>query len=667
MTRHPTVTVVIPTFNEEQHLRATLDSVAAQTYPAIVEILVADGRSTDQTRDIALEFTGVRVVDNPARAQSAGLNRALDAAEGEIIVRVDGHCVLADDYVERCVEALEGTGAAMVGGAMTPAPDVALASATQRGIATAMASRLGAGPARFHVGGKPGWVDTVYLGAFRTQAARAVGGYAEDVGVNEDAEFAIRMRAHGGIWFEPRIRSVYAPRSTVASLGRQFYRYGRSRALTARRHPRQVRLRQLAAPALVLGMLSGRRRQIAVAYASRGLGPRRERGRQGPRISAVVRGSTSRDALLLGCRLHPWCTRTASRGPGPRCARGRRIPQSHRRSCRWDWDASLVTWEVSVDTMPTDARIFVAGHRGLVGSAVLRRLAAAGYTNVLTASREQLDLRDQAAVNHWFQANRPEYVFLVAGTVGGIMANSTRPAEFLYDNMMIHSTVVHASHLFGVTKLLYLGSSCIYPRHANQPITESELLTGALEPTNEPYAIAKIAGIKLCQSYRRQYGCNFISAMPTNLYGPNDNFDLESSHVLPALMAKFHQARLRGAPSVEIWGSGTACREFLHVDDLADACLFLMDRYEDEIHINVGTGEDLSIRELAETIRDVIYPTATLAFDATKPDGTPRKLLDVSRLHALGWTHTTQLRQGVEETYKWYVEHETDTALAASR
>ena len=323
--------------------------------------------------------------------------------------------------------------------------------------------------------------------------------------------------------------------------------------------------------------------------------------------------------------------------------------------------------EVSVDTMPVDARIFVAGHRGLVGSAVLRRLAAAGSTNVLTATRDQLDLRDQGAVNHWFQANRPEYVFLVAGTVGGIMANSTRPAEFLYDNMMIHSTVVHASYLYDVTKLLYLGSSCIYPRHASQPISESELLTGALEPTNEPYAVAKIAGIKLCESYRRQYGCNFISAMPTNLYGPNDNFDLESSHVLPALIAKFHQARLIGAPTVEIWGSGTACREFLHVDDLADACLFLMDHYEDELHINVGTGEDLSIRELAETVRDVVYPTATLAFDATKPDGTPRKLLDVSRLHALGWNHSMPLREGIEETYAWYVEHEPDMALAAAR
>jgi succinoglycan biosynthesis protein ExoA len=265
MSPGPTVSVVIPTFNEERHLRATLDSVRGQTYGGIVEVIVADGQSTDRTRDVALEFSGVRVVDNPKRAQSAGLNRALEITQGEIIVRVDGHCILANDYVERCVEALDATGAAMVGGGMTPAPD--LASATQRGIASAMASRLGAGPARFHVGGQPGWVDTVYLGAFRTDDANAVGGYAEDVGVNEDAEFAIRMRAHGGIWFDPRIRSVYLPRSTVAALAKQFYRYGRSRALTARRHPREVRLRQLAAPALVLGMLSGWRRQIVVAYA----------------------------------------------------------------------------------------------------------------------------------------------------------------------------------------------------------------------------------------------------------------------------------------------------------------------------------------------------------------------------------------------------------------
>ncbi|HPA79823.1 MAG TPA: GDP-L-fucose synthase, partial [Thermoanaerobaculales bacterium] len=243
-----------------------------------------------------------------------------------------------------------------------------------------------------------------------------------------------------------------------------------------------------------------------------------------------------------------------------------------------------------------DSRVFVAGHGGLVGSAVLRRLDAEGCSCVLTATREQLDLRDQAAVNYWFRANRPELVFLVAGTVGGILANSTRPAEFIYDNMMIHATVVHAAHLFGVAKLLYLGSSCIYPRECPQPMREEHLLSGYLEPTNEPYAIAKIAGIKLCQAYRRQYGSNFISAMPTNLYGPNDNFDLESSHVLPALIRKFIDAREAGQQEVVVWGTGSPRREFLHVDDLADACVFLMDRYEEDRHINVGTGEDLSIR-----------------------------------------------------------------------
>ena len=239
---------------------------------------------------------------------------------------------------------------------------------------------------------------------------------------------------------------------------------------------------------------------------------------------------------------------------------------------------------------------------------MVRRLTAAGHDDLLLATREQLDLRDQAAVNYWFQANRPEYVFLVAGTVGGILANSTRPAEFLYDNMMIHATVVHASHLFGVKKLLYLGSSCIYPRLAHQPIAEDELLQGPLEPTNESYALAKIAGIKLCESYRTQYGCDFISAMPTNLYGPNDNFDLTSSHVLPALLRKFHDAKVAGAGTVELWGTGVAMREFLHVDDLADASLFLMENYSDAGHVNVGTGVDLTIRELAETIRDVVYP-----------------------------------------------------------
>jgi GDP-L-fucose synthase len=310
------------------------------------------------------------------------------------------------------------------------------------------------------------------------------------------------------------------------------------------------------------------------------------------------------------------------------------------------------------DELPRDARIFVAGHRGLVGSALVRRLESAGYSRILTAGRDQLDLRDQAAVNYWFRANRPEYVFLAAGTVGGILANSTYPAEFLYDNMMMHATVVHASYTFGVQKLLYLGSSCIYPRLATQPIVEEALLGGPLEPTNEPYAIAKIAGIKLCDSYRAQYGCNFISAMPTNLYGPGDNFDLTSSHVLPALMRKFHEARLAGQPEVEIWGTGTAMREFLHVDDLAEACVFLMNRYNEPGPINVGTGRDLTIRELAGIVRDIVYPDAILRFDTTKPDGTPRKVLNVNRLGALGWTAKTDIVSGIGSTYSWFLEDE---------
>ncbi len=312
-----------------------------------------------------------------------------------------------------------------------------------------------------------------------------------------------------------------------------------------------------------------------------------------------------------------------------------------------------------------DSRVFVAGHGGLVGSAVLRRLQAEGFRHVLTATREQLDLRDQAAVNYWFKANRPEHVFLVAGTVGGILANSTRPAEFIYDNMMIHATVVHAAHLFGSRKLLYLGSSCIYPRDAPQPMKEEHLLSGYLESTNEPYAIAKIAGIKLCQAYRKQYGCDFISAMPTNLYGPHDNFDLKSSHVLPALIRKFHDARLAGRREVEIWGTGTPRREFLHVDDLADACLFLMRRYDEAPHVNVGTGEDQTIRELAETVRDIVHPGATLVFDASKPDGTPRKLLDVGRLHALGWRHHIGLREGIQSSYQWFLENRAPDVRAA--
>ena len=302
------------------------------------------------------------------------------------------------------------------------------------------------------------------------------------------------------------------------------------------------------------------------------------------------------------------------------------------------------------------APVFVAGHGGLVGSAVVRRLEADGFSDLRTVGRDALDLRDQAAVDAWFDVQRPRYVFLVAGTVGGIHANSTRPAEFLYDNLMIHSTVVQAAHRTGVDKLLYLGSSCIYPRHADQPIIEEALLTGPLEPTNEGYALAKIAGIKLCETYRHQYGDDFISAMPTNLYGPGDNFDLEGGHVLPALMRRFHEAREAGDGSVTVWGTGTARREFLHVDDLADACLFLMDRYSEAGHVNVGTGVDLTIRELAETVRDLVHPEGKLVFDTSRPDGMPRKVLDVSRLTDLGWTATTSLAEGLADTYRWYLE-----------
>jgi GDP-L-fucose synthase len=310
--------------------------------------------------------------------------------------------------------------------------------------------------------------------------------------------------------------------------------------------------------------------------------------------------------------------------------------------------------------------IFVAGHRGLVGSAILRRLEAEPLGPILTATRDQLDLRDQTAVNNWFRANRPTYVFLVAGTVGGIMANATRPAEFIYDNMMIHATVVHASHLYGVQKLLYLGSSCIYPRDAAQPMGEDALLTGPLEPTNESYAVAKIAGIKLCQAYRRQYGCNFISAMPTNLYGPNDNFDPISAHVLPAMIRKFHDARMAGDREVTFWGTGRPRRELLYVDDLASACVFLMQQYEGEAHINIGTGVDQSIRDLAEMVRSVVYPDVELRFDPSKPDGSPRKLLDVSRLHALGWRHRVDLAEGIDRTYRWFTEHHDAARLGAA-
>ncbi len=313
------------------------------------------------------------------------------------------------------------------------------------------------------------------------------------------------------------------------------------------------------------------------------------------------------------------------------------------------------------------SRIFVAGHAGMVGGAVLRRLEHSGYTNILTATRQQLDLRDQSEVNHWFKANQPEYVFLVAGTVGGILANSTRPAEFIYDNLMIHGTVVHASHQFGVNKLLYLGSSCIYPRQATQPIREDQLLTGPLEPTNEWYALAKIAGIKLCEAYRRQYGSDFISAMPTNLYGPGDNFNLTSAHVLPALMRKFHDAKMAGEHDVVVWGSGSPMREFLHVDDLADACVFLMDNYSADEHINVGTGIDMSIRAAAELVRSIVNPDANIVFDDSKPDGTPRKVLDISKLTGLGWSPRHDLESGLRTTYDWFLAHQAEArGMAAS-
>ncbi len=311
----------------------------------------------------------------------------------------------------------------------------------------------------------------------------------------------------------------------------------------------------------------------------------------------------------------------------------------------------------------TESRIYVAGHRGLVGSAIVRALESRRSTNIPTATRSELDLRNQSAVNDWFVDNRPDYVYLVAGTVGGIMANSTRPAEFLYDNLMIHGTVVHAAHLAKATKLLYLGSSCIYPREATQPITEGQLLTGPLEPTNEAYALAKIAGIKMCTSYREQYGDNFISAMPTNLYGPGDNFDLTASHVIPALMRKFHDAKLRGDIEVELWGTGSAMREFLHVDDLADACIYLMDNYEEAGHINVGTGVDQTIGDLAELIRSIVYPEAELRYDTSKPDGTPRKVLDTTRLNDLGWSPSIELETGLRSTYNWFVENYADARV----
>ncbi|MCS7030854.1 MAG: GDP-L-fucose synthase [Gloeomargarita sp. SKYG116] len=307
--------------------------------------------------------------------------------------------------------------------------------------------------------------------------------------------------------------------------------------------------------------------------------------------------------------------------------------------------------------MQPQSRIYVAGHRGLVGSAIYRQLQQQGYTNVITATRQELDLRDELAVRRWFDQQQPEYVFLAAAKVGGILANATYPVDFLQDNLQIQTNVIAHSFRTGVKKLLFLGSSCIYPKFAPQPIKEEYLLTGALEPTNQWYAVAKIAGIKLCQAYRQQYGWSAICAMPTNLYGPGDNFDLQTSHVLPALIRKFHEAKVQGQPQVTVWGTGTPRREFLYVDDLADACIFLMQHYDDPEIINVGTGEDLSIKELAALVQKIVGYQGEIVYDTSKPDGTPRKLLDISRLQALGWQAQTPLALGIEKTYEWYLAH----------
>lgn len=305
--------------------------------------------------------------------------------------------------------------------------------------------------------------------------------------------------------------------------------------------------------------------------------------------------------------------------------------------------------------MEKNVKIYIAGHRGMVGSAIHRQLIADGYTNIITRTSKELDLRNQTAVKEFFESEKPEYVFIAAAKVGGILANNTYRAEFIYDNLMIEANIIHQAHLSGVKKLEFLGSSCIYPKHAPQPMKEEHLLTGLLEPTNEPYAIAKIAGIKLCENYQDQYGSRFISLMPTNLYGPNDNYNLKNSHVLPALIRKFHEAKMEDKQFVEIWGDGSPKREFLHVDDLARAAIFLMNNYEGKQFVNVGTGKDVSIKELAEMIKDVVGYEGELKFDTEKPNGTPRKLLDVSYLKEIGFEASIELRQGIELVYADFV------------
>ena len=313
--------------------------------------------------------------------------------------------------------------------------------------------------------------------------------------------------------------------------------------------------------------------------------------------------------------------------------------------------------------MEKNAKIYIAGHRGMVGSAIHRKLQQEGYTNFVVRTSKELDLRNQQAVADFFEAEKPDYVFLAAAKVGGIVANNTYRADFLYENLAIQNNVIHSAYSAGVKKLMFLGSSCIYPKLAPQPLKEDYLLSGFLEPTNEPYAIAKIAGIKMCEAYRAQYGCDFISAMPTNLYGPNDNYDLQNSHVLPAMIRKFHEAKTNGTPAVTLWGTGSPMREFLHADDLAAACLYLMENYSEPELVNVGTGTDVTIKELAETVKEVVGFEGELIWDTSKPDGTPRKLMDVSKLHAAGWQHTIELADGIALAYQDFLENHNTLRL----
>jgi GDP-L-fucose synthase len=308
--------------------------------------------------------------------------------------------------------------------------------------------------------------------------------------------------------------------------------------------------------------------------------------------------------------------------------------------------------------MDKGSKIFVAGHSGMVGSAIVRKLKDFGYSNILISPSKQLDLRKQEAVNSFFAAEKPEYVFMAAAKVGGILANNTYRAEFIYDNLVMETNILHAAYETQVKKLLFLGSSCIYPKLAPQPLKEEYLLTGLLESTNEPYAIAKIAGIKLCEAYRDQYGCNFIAGMPTNLYGQGDNYDLEKSHVIPALIRKFHEAKAKKQPATEIWGTGSPLREFMYVDDLADGCLFLMEHYNERPFVNIGTGEEISIKDLAYQVKEVTGFEGDISFDSSKPDGTPRKLMDSSRIHSLGWKHTTSLAEGLKKAYELFQQGE---------